>query len=450
MTDQYTGRRPFAAIAFTAALVLASLSPPCPSADAGTATTVAGPTWDALLPLSTTPHGYFVGPVFDSAGDAWALVYDTTLRVLRSSGATGSWAAPVTLLDPLGDAFNPQIAVDAAGNVSVVYWSGGYSQLTAFHYSSATGWQGPEVAYSSAGPVFFGAINLATDSANNLVVVFDQMSAESRSEAWTIVYSRATGTWGAAQQLSAPGRDAFLQTVAQSKDGSTIMLAYLQDFPGEGRVYSHVWAASSRSWRPAQRLPAATKLVDYGIAFLWSRFPLTVDASGDATLLAPLSGAIYGFRYEGGRWKRGTQLLETFIQFMLDYGDAAVNDSGVVLGAMTNFSPEGTQTLWIFRFTPGEGWNTEMAAEISTPNNFSRCRVAWFGASGEAVATYQDSELRSVVYTDGAWSRFPTIPGALSTASHETATAPTGEVLLLLDATDADPPTGIVATWLRR
>lgn len=408
--------------------------------------------WDPLVSLSDQP-GFFSGPVYDAAGNAWALLYDTRLSVVRSDGGTGSWQPPRTLLESTAELIWPQIAVDLAGNASVVYgWQNGFGwQVHAFHYASATGWRGPELVYSSEHG--FTRISLATDASNNLVVVFNRDSSAIEPQAWSIVYSRAAGEWGPARRISPPGHTALMQTVAQNKAGSAIMLAYLLQGRARRSIVSHVFDASSLWWQAPVTLPAPANLASYSVAFAGDRYPFTVDAAGSATLLTPVElrsyDAIYGFRYEAGSWAAGVEVLSTVgFQDILGFGDADVNDAGEVLGVMTNIAPgESAQKLLIFRFTPGQGWTTETAAELTTTTLY-HCRVAWLGSSGQAVATYVDSTLRSVIYAGDGWSALD-IPGAPLSLFHETATAPTGEVVLLFDGSYASPPTGTVATWLR-
>jgi len=419
-----------------------------------------GPAWDPLLPLSTT-QTYFSGPVFHPSGDAWALLVNDSFSAIQSNGVSGGWQTPHTLIDaanngePSHDVFNPKIAVASSGVVHVIYRGLYFNSTTAeyeyqlvwFSYTPGIGWQGPLVAYSS--PYFFQEMNLATDSSNNLIVIFDRETSLNRPGAWSIVYSAATATWGQAQLVSPARSIAYAQTLAQNSNGSTILLVYLNVSVPRG-IYSQRYMAATQTWSSSQRLPG-TMLAYFSIAGVGTHYPLTVDSSGRGTLIAPLLPSIWGFRNEGGLWRAPTRLLPfaNGLEDILNFGDAAVSSNGLVLGVNTS-TASGHETLYAFRFTPGQGWNVETPAQFAS-NFITRSRIAWFDLAGQAIATYVSlSGLESVLNTSGAWSASPDIPGTYSTFYQETATAPSGEVLLLFDGSDGGgPATGVIATWLR-
>ncbi|MFN0103417.1 MAG: hypothetical protein ACKV2U_15170 [Bryobacteraceae bacterium] len=412
----------------------------------------AQPAWDPLVPLGDEDADA-EGPVMDGAGNAYVLVVDSAMSVIRSNGTSGSWQGPQLILADASGVFNPQITVDSIGNITVLYRAFGAStyDLRAIRYTASTGWQGPSVIYSS--PFFFQQMIAATDSLNNVVVVFDRDNAGGGTGAWSIVYSYSQSIWGAGQQVSADGGSALLHSLARNPAGTRLMMAYLR-FSLADAVFVHQYSPATQSWGVAEPL-LASGLAGFSSAGVGSHLPLTIDDGGNGTIFVPFYigiriQSLYGYRYENGRWRIGQKLLDwgqTFFD-LPNFGDAAVNSQGVVLGAITNRGPSNQQ-FSMFRFTPGQGWNHEIAAEFPSAS-YTRCRVAWLGAIGEAVGTYMFSELKSVVYTAGAWALAPEIPGNYGTFFHETVTAPSGEVLLVFGADGGPPPLGApYATWLR-
>jgi hypothetical protein len=132
-----------------------------------------------------------------------------------------------------------------------------------------------------------------------------------------------------------------------------------------------------------------------------------------------------------------------------DFGSIAQNPSGAVLVAVP-YVPNGgpTTTIAVFRYTPGVGWDTETAA-TEGDSLASRCRIAWF-ASDEAVVVYLYSGIGefAALYSNGAWSSGPAIPGGLGTYFPGIATAPNGDVVLGMTSQGTELDYGTVATWL--
>jgi hypothetical protein len=159
--------------------------------------------------------------------------------------------------------------------------------------------------------------------------------------------------------------------------------------------------------------------------------------------------SVGGFRYEGGAWQ--VTELEPASPGAADvenFGNIAQNPSGAVLAAVPYEATGGPPlTIAVFRYTPGVGWDTETAATEGDTGE-SRCRIAWFQSS-EAVAIYNDSGVEEAAfYSNGTWSSGPPIPGGYGTNSPGIATAPDGDVLFVMAASNSDESLGVLATWL--
>jgi hypothetical protein len=151
---------------------------------------------------------------------------------------------------------------------------------------------------------------------------------------------------------------------------------------------------------------------------------------------------VYGFRYEGDRWQSSSPLLTPASGYgsFDDAGAMIVDASGMVVGVMGGSSPQG-QAEYAFRYTPGIGWDTEIAAYA--PETTAQSYLGLF--SGGEVALYQNNDdTEASLYQNGIWSNLPPIPGYYLAYYVATASAPTGE-MLLAEQTAANT---VVATWL--
>jgi hypothetical protein len=207
----------------------------------------------------------------------------------------------------------------------------------------------------------------------------------------------------------------------------------------EGLTTTTRWAGVN-FWRPLAPIPAGNN----------GHFPLAIDSSGNATLLADYiinngggPSTVYGFRYENGKWGEGVQLLPLQVASgTVDFlGSIAVDSSGIVVGAMATDRNGGV--VEAFRYTPGAGWDTETAA--GSPAEYTRTGVAFLGStSGEAVIAYlSETGLPFYsVYLNGAWSAAAPITST-TIDWFPLVQAPGGQDLLVFQTADLPG-----ATWL--
>ncbi len=416
------------------------------------------PAWGPLTTIdSSITYDPPATPQFDPMNNAWVVNLDneeTTLAVIESSGVAGLWqnrqAIAGSGLELEGP---PAMAIDPSGTVHVVCRNISSGQYQIIYSSNAGGaWQPPQVIYSS--PYFFQNIDLATDSAGDVIVVFDRASQSTGlPQGWSIVYSSATGSWGPAQVISPPSQGFFLPSMAQSPDGSAVLLVYTGG-AGVG-LYYQFFDTGSQAWQTAASL-SGTSQASFSSLSVGTKYPLTLDSFGNATLIVPFYNSpdgddyeLVGLRYVNGSWANRTTLIpwgpSTRDGDILDFGSIAQNKQGDVLAVGAAFSAT-RQTINAYRFTAGNGWDTEDVTELSVNAPDSHLGVAWFEWSGEAVVSYfAPVGLTTVMYMGGSWSYSPAV-GEPAEISDALVTAPTGQVLL---TTLSD--TGYTqATWLRQ
>ena len=134
--------------------------------------------WHTPEPIDTEPETSQQPAVaIDAQGNAfvvWLRSEGSSNSVwARRFTAQGGWGSPVLLETGLGDAGNPQVAVDGSGNAIVVFWQqeGGRVNIVANRYVNGAGW-GTATAIETDGTGDAGAPQIAMDAAGNAMVVW--------------------------------------------------------------------------------------------------------------------------------------------------------------------------------------------------------------------------------------------------------------------------------------
>ncbi len=153
--------------------------------------------------------------VMDANGNAMAvwsqsLAGRNTLRSTRMNATSGAWDTPVTLNNISLDAINPQLAIDASGNVMAV-WSeadlksgsavGASVKASRFNASSLT-WGGAVAVQPNAGLSGI-APSVGVDANGNAIAVWQQAipGNGSRAEVWGAQFNATSAAWAAPFKL---------------------------------------------------------------------------------------------------------------------------------------------------------------------------------------------------------------------------------------------------------
>jgi hypothetical protein len=160
-------------------------------------------------PLKIAADGDAVSPIHvvaDAAGNAmavWqqALASRAATRATRLNAATGLWSPVVTLNDPAKNAFEPVAAMDANGNVMVL-WYDDQAVMASRFVASTRSW-GAAAAVQPGATVAQELPHVAVDGAGNAIAVWLQASPgnESHREAWAALFDAAGARWGASLNL---------------------------------------------------------------------------------------------------------------------------------------------------------------------------------------------------------------------------------------------------------
>ena len=224
----------------------------------------AGGGWQAPVDLSAVGHDADNPRVaFDAQGTAIAVWVRTNgtdwlVQAAVMAAGTGAWQAPVDVSTVGGEAHDPRIAIDAAGNAVVVWYrsSGAGSVVQAAVRPALSGiWQAPvDVSVSASGATAWNPA-VAVDPRGDTVstwVRFDGSNYVTQA-----AVRPAGGVWQAPVNLSAAGRDATDATVAFDAGGNAVA-AWERSNGTNTIVESAVRPATTGTWElPATDLSAA-------------------------------------------------------------------------------------------------------------------------------------------------------------------------------------------------
>jgi hypothetical protein len=290
------------AAAVLAALVVALLSPLPVSAS---------PTWLPAEPLSGAPFVYTLEArvVMDPAGNATAVWFRTTTGVgeVKASHrpAGGTWTEPVTISDPERIANQADVVVAPDGTVTAAWLAteGSDRRVEGATMTPSGLWSGPGLVAAKAE---LEAPHLAVDGAGNVTVVF----LEYRSPNYVVRASTrpAQGDWTLPVDLS---DDAHSSTGAQVAMDRTTgkATAVWQTFDGSDSLIYARQRPLGGAW--SSREPISEAGQDAG-----SSPRVTVDAQGTATVVYPryLAGVYYAATTSlpvGGTWSTPAPLTPT-------------------------------------------------------------------------------------------------------------------------------------------
>jgi hypothetical protein len=145
---------------------------------------------------------------------------------------------------------NPQVALDAKGLATVIYF--GYG-VEATRQLAGGAWTGPRIVLQASNQVSsYISPDLAVDDAGNAVVVvsiFDATIGVDRASVWVSV-GRPDGSWTFQQRITDPTVpvDAYATRAAAAPDGTLVMIGWIDHYHGTVQVSNLVggiWGAAN-------------------------------------------------------------------------------------------------------------------------------------------------------------------------------------------------------------
>ncbi len=303
--------------------------------------------------------------------------------------------------DNTGNAFFPQVAVDAGGNALAV-WSqsdGVRDNIWASRYAAGAGWGAPELIETrNTGSALYPQV--AFDAGGNALAVWSQ-SDGTRYNIWANRYTAGFG-WGAAVLIENDnlGSANFPQVA----------------FDAAGNAFA-VWEQSDTSRRNiwVNRYTAgagwgtATKIENYddGEAIAPQ---IAFDAAGNALAVWQHSDgtrySIRAARYTAGVGWGTADLIESDDWAQATSPQIAFDAAGNALAVWQQQTQASRYDIWANRYTAGAGWETAALIETADDGQALSPHIA-VDTSGNAIAVWHQSDgarmnIRANRYTAGA------------------------------------------------
>ena len=281
------------------------------------------------------------------------------------TAATVSWGAPQYLgdtpvLDAVEDAYDPQVAIDSAGNALVVWTqtdnTHGDLDVWANRYQAVGGWQGAELVDGDTATV--ANPQVAFDAAGNALVVWSDSTfpATPWSAVWARRHEPAGTGWQATVSLGSNTNEVLSEPhLAFDASGNAIVV--WQQFNQTDWI-SSVWAnryQTGGSWSGAQ-------LLEHDDVGDHSSPAIAMDPAGNAMAVwAYNDGHIVGI--QASRYVQGTDSWTTPEDINARVGNAmvpevAMDKNGNAIAVWIEGESSGYFSLWTNRYVPGSGWGT--------------------------------------------------------------------------------------------
>lgn len=269
----------------------------------------AGSGWGTAELIESNNAGGAVKPqiAVNSAGDALAVweQSDGTRNNIWANryDVVGGWGtAELIETQNVGDAYNQQIAIDAAGNAMAVWrqWDGIRFNLYTNRYTVADGWGTAELFVGSA---FIPRI--AMDSIGNALIVWVQFDGALDSM-WANRYTAASG-WGTPELIETLDAGAAShQQIAIDAAGNAMAVWRQIDGPLENILFNRYTTGSG--WGTAE-------VIDIDNGEEASNPDIAIDAAGNAiavwTQYDGTRNNIWANRYTAGKAWGMAELIET-------------------------------------------------------------------------------------------------------------------------------------------
>jgi len=290
---------------------------------------------------------------------------DWHYHVLASyyTAATSSWGAPQYLgdtpvADAVEDAYDPQVAIDSAGNALVVWTQTDttHSDLDVWanRYLAVGGWQGAGLVDGDTATVENPQV--AFDAAGNALVVWWDSSVAG-SAIWARRHEPAGTGWQATVSLGSDTNE-VLSDPHLAFDASGNAIVVWQQFNSTDWIFS-VWAnryqAGTTSWSGAQ-------LLEHDDVGDHSDPAIAMDPDGNAMAVWAYND-LHIVGIQASRYVQGTDSWTTPEDINARVGNAmvpsvAMDSNGNAIAVWVEGDGGPYFSLWTNRYVPGSGWGT--------------------------------------------------------------------------------------------
>jgi hypothetical protein len=333
---------------------------------------------------------YYKGPqvAVDPSGNVTAVwsQHDGTAYSIYANHypAGGPWGSPVLVeTSDAGDAIDPKVAVDANGNVTAIWrqWDGAHFNIYANHYPAGGPW-GTRVLLETDDTGNALSPQVAADAAGNLTAVWSQWNGTVYD-----VYanqSPAGGPWGAPVLLETDdGGNALHSQVAVDPNGNVTVVWWQEPDGLRSDIYANHYPAGG-PWGTAVLLETDNAGDAHSL-------DVAVDPNGNVTAVwAQWDGTrtnIYANHYPaGGPW--GTRvLLETDDTGWAGSPQVAVDPSGNVTAVWSQADGSVYASIYANHYPAGGPWGTPVLLETDDTGGAVSPQVA-ADAAGNLTAVW--------------------------------------------------------------
>ena len=285
----------------------------------------------------------------DAAGNAtvvW-IVFDgswTNLWAKRFT-AGGAWGVATQIENfTTGGSAAARVAMDAAGNAMVVWGQfdsvGARTDIWANRYAVGSGWGTPTlIETSNLSPV---SVQIASDAAGNMVAVWEHIdpAASALAIPHSIYINRfSNGSWGTATLVRNGAPFAMQSKVAVGANGNA-MLVWLED---DGSDTTSIWARAYTS----SGVGGTPQRIDNLSAYTTGHLPqVAMDAAGNAVAVWGQGGHIWSARYVAGTgWSAAADIDSPGATASGNSPQIAVDANGNALAAWAR-AGAASQDIW--------------------------------------------------------------------------------------------------------
>jgi hypothetical protein len=237
----------------------------------GTTTALESSSYDATGPeaaSSSTGNGVVVWRSYDGAH------YQVAAN--RYFFSSGTWSGAAILSTGLYNAFSPGVAIDASGNIHVVWEQN--SSVLASRYSASSGTWGTAAVIASGASYPCSSPRVAVDGSGNAVAVWLKSDGTAH-HVYASRYSASGGAWGAETSIEKSSLDSGAPQLAVDPSGDAVAVWRQQLFSSvtEYRVVANRYSASSGAWGTAAQVSDTSIHSD-----CFTAIRVAIDASGNA------------------------------------------------------------------------------------------------------------------------------------------------------------------------
>jgi len=321
----------------------------------------------------------------DVNGNATAVWYQFdgtaySIYINRYVLGTG-WGAAALIESATGNAFNPQVAVDANGNAMAVWYqyNGGYYNIYANRYVIGTGWGTAALLESING--YAADPQVAMDRNGNAIAVWRQHDGTANS----IYYNRyvlGTGWAASGTLLEAANGSADRPQVSIDDNGNAIFV--WEQFDGTANsIYANRYVNGTGVGAAIAIEAAAGPAGSAQVAAMPNGNAFAVWSQSDGT-----SYKIYANRYTAGSGWGSSTLIQTGTG-QSSNPQVAVDSFGNAL-AVWEEAENGVSTICSRRYVNGSGWDANAAVQSITGNAYDPQVV--MNGHGNVMAAWRNED----------------------------------------------------------